>query len=193
MVVRVERTPGILPIWVRSRTEMLRAAGADLDQVTVIARHVMDLEDLGQLAKLARDAVVRRTFGAAHGNESEHALAQRGRIQLRGYLGSRGAIRVCGCVRAPPRRQSDGPRDLNLRFARILLQLIEYSEVDFVDCSVKWRHDRILYDYGGVAHDRSSVMDSVEEASDGRVSVPRCGGCVRSRTRRCRRRVLARN
>ena len=147
MVVRVERTPGTRAKRVRrSMPEVLGVARAHFDEVAVVAGDVVDFEDFGQLRQRLGDAVLGSGLVAADGDEGEQPQAERLGIDLGGVAPERAAgFELANPFQHRRRRQADGPRNLYLRLAGVVLQELENLQVDVVERSVVL-HNAVDYD-----------------------------------------------
>src|SRR5260221_3516154 len=118
-------------------TDVFRVAGPDLEQVTVVAGHMVQLEDFRALRQRVRDAVVAGRLLAADGDERQHGLLELPRIdQGRVALDDPTAFQLPDTLQDSRRGQTDNPGDVGLRYSGVFLQKIQYCGVCFVNHSV---------------------------------------------------------
>lgn len=124
---------------------MLGVSRPDLDQVTVVARDMVNLHHLGALRQRAGDRVVTGRLLAPNRHKGEEPLVQRARVE-QGRIAANDppSLELANPLHDGRRRQANDPGNLCLRFARVQLKQIQYLSVFVVYCSVESHDDRIL-------------------------------------------------
>src|SRR5258708_39096987 len=117
--------------------DVLGVARADLEQVTVVAGDVVQIQHLGALRQRMRDAIVAERLLAPDGDESQHRLLELTRIDQGGVaLDDPPAFELANSLQTSGRGQHSDPGDDSLGASGIFLKKIQYCRIYFVYHSV---------------------------------------------------------
>ena len=134
MVVRVERTPSSPEPVAQDLRQVLRIARADLQQQAVIAGDVMDLQDFGNGSQRLGDARFGGPIGGAQGDEGQQPLIERLRVQMRRIAANHApAFELPQPFEHGRGGKAHDPRDFGLGDTGVVLEEVEYLEVDGVE------------------------------------------------------------
>ncbi len=113
---------------------MLGIARADFEQQAVIAGDVMNLEDLGNGRERLRDARFAGPVGRAQGHKSQQPLIERFRIEMCRIVADHAAsFELAEPLENSRWRKAHNPCDLSLRNPGVVLEEVEYLQVDGVE------------------------------------------------------------